>query len=71
MTLLDSQKTYKNNLIELFGSDSKKSYSVLVIGVFHGDEPQGDFLIREYLNKNPDSNILFIPCLNPDGKILK
>lgn len=71
MTLLDSQKTYKNNLIELFGSDNKKSYSVLVIGVFHGDEPQGDFLIREYLNKNPDSNILFIPCLNPDGKILK
>ena len=71
MTLLDSQKTYKNNLIELFGSDSKKSYSVLVIGVFHGDEPQGDFLIREYLNKNPDSNILFIPCLNPDGKFLK
>lgn len=71
MTLLDSQKTYKNNLIELFGSDNKKSYSVLVIGVFHGDEPQGDFLIREYLKKNPDSNILFIPCLNPDGKILK
>lgn len=71
MTLLDSQKTYKNNLIELFGSDSKKSYSVLVIGGFHGDEPQGDFLIREYLNKNPDSNILFIPCLNPDGKFLK
>ncbi|MDO5307723.1 MAG: DUF2817 domain-containing protein [bacterium] len=71
MTLLDSQKTYKNNLIELFGSERKKSYSVLVIGVFHGDEPQGDFLIREYLNKNPDSNILFIPCLNPDGKILK
>ena len=71
MKRLDSQKTYKNNLIELFGSDNKKSYSVLVIGVFHGDEPQGDFLIREYLNKNPDSNILFIPCLNPDGKILK
>lgn len=71
MKRLDFQKTYKNNLIELFGSDNKKSYSVLVIGVFHGDEPQGDFLIREYLNKNPDSNILFIPCLNPDGKILK
>ena len=40
---------------------------VLVIGVFHGDEPQGDYLIREYLSVCPDTKILFIPCLNKSG----
>ena len=42
---------------------------VLIIGVFHGDEPQGKYLIDEYLktNLNNSNNILFIPCLNPDG----
>lgn len=53
----------------------------LVIGVFHGDEPQGKFLIDEYLKNYPTSkslisswernrgerSLLFIPCLNPDG----
>lgn len=41
--------------------------TVLVIGVFHGDEPQGDFLIRKYLNENPDTKLLMIPCLNKSG----
>ena len=46
----------------------------MVIGVFHGDEPQGKYLIDEYLkqnNINNSKNILFIPCLNPDGMALK
>lgn len=40
---------------------------VLVIGVFHGDEPQGKFLIEEYLKQTPNSKLSFVPCLNPDG----
>ena len=41
----------------------------LVIGVFHGDEPQGEYLIRKYFLLNPDTNLMMIPSLNPDGKI--
>lgn len=40
---------------------------IFVIGVFHGDEPQGDYLIREYFKIRPDSSLLFIPCLNRSG----
>ena len=40
---------------------------VLVIGVFHGDEPQGKFLLEKYLTQNPRTKLLLIPCLNPDG----
>jgi len=60
------EKTYTKNgrEIVLFGKKSSKKF--LVIGVFHGDEPQGNFLIENYL-KTRDSNLLFIPCLNPDG----
>ena len=43
---------------------------VLVIGVVHGDEPQGEYLINEYLKGNKDSRLAFIPVLNPDGKEL-
>lgn len=41
--------------------------TVLVIGCFHGDEPQGKYLISEYLKQFPDSKLLFIPCLNEYG----
>ena len=41
--------------------------SVLVIGCIHGDEPQGKFLIEEYLNSHKNTKLMFIPCLNPDG----
>ena len=41
--------------------------SVIIIGCFHGDEPQGKFLIDEYVKQNPFTNILFIPCLNEYG----
>lgn len=40
---------------------------VLVIGVFHGDEPQGDYLIRKYLGQNPNTKLIFVPCLNKSG----
>lgn len=46
---------------------NKKSGSVLIIGCFHGDEPQGKFLIEAYLKENLHTNLLFIPCLNEYG----
>ncbi len=75
--VLKSAKTLKGNIIELLSPNySKKSGIVLVIGVFHGDEPQGKYLIERYLNEysgldavliNSKNSMLFIPCLNPDG----
>jgi protein MpaA len=41
--------------------------SVIVIGVFHGDEPQGDWLIRKYCSDYPNTSLLMIPCLNKSG----
>ena len=64
MKVLKSIKTKLGNEIQLIGNENSKS--ILVIGVFHGEEPQGKFLIDEYL-KTHSSNLLFIPCLNPDG----
>lgn len=58
-------KTAEGNQISLLGS--LKKGGVLVIGVFHGDEPQGKYLTEKYLEEFPDTNISFIPCLNPDG----
>lgn len=61
------KKTFSKNHNEvvLLGNDNFKN--ILVIGVFHGDEPQGKFLIEQYLKENNDTRLLFIPCLNPDG----
>lgn len=68
MKVLESAISKNGQKIELLGNENHKK--TLVIGVFHGDEPQGQFLIDNYLKKN-DSPLLFIPCLNPDGMALK
>lgn len=62
-------RTKDDNFIELKSSESFISEcSVLIVGVVHGDEPQGFHIINEFLNtQNCPSNLLFIPCLNPDG----
>lgn len=64
MTILEKIQSAKGREIILKGGESAKK--ILVIGVFHGDEPQGKFLIDNYLSNNK-SKLLFIPCLNPDG----
>lgn len=75
--ILKTTKTTLGNEINLIGNEdchSNESRS-LIIGVFHGDEPQGKFLIEEYLKyqtalssaSQPTNSLLFIPCLNPDG----
>lgn len=77
--VLKTTKTKFGNEIQLIGNNSSNTSEIsLVIGVFHGDEPQGKFLIEEYLKKCSANNftlqspiarrgLLFIPCLNPDG----
>ena len=67
ITLLESTKTKMGNSIQLVSPSKNQKIGIpLVIGVFHGDEPQGKYLIEEYLKTNK-IDILFIPCLNPDG----
>lgn len=57
--------TADGNSIDLINNNIHNK--VLVIGCMHGDEPQGEYLINEYLKDNSDTKISFIPCLNPDG----
>lgn len=65
--VLEQASTEQGNLITLLGLSSGIN-KTLVIGVVHGDEPQGEDLINRYLNETENKNILFIPSLNPDGK---
>lgn len=62
----------ENNPIILLETENKKyDKTILIIGVFHGEEPQGEYLINEFLKLNlseTKNKLLFIPCLNPDGK---
>lgn len=51
--------------IDILGNTENPS--VIVIGVFHGDEPQGNYLLRDYYNENEQTNLLIVPCLNPSG----
>lgn len=58
-------KTAQGNSINLFMNEEHNS--VLVLGCMHGDEPQGEYLINEYIKENPDTKLMFVPCVNPDG----
>ena len=66
----------QNNKIQLLkAGETSIGSTVLLIGVFHGDEQDGEFLINKLIKdieKNPEltgnNKVLFIPCLNPDGK---
>ena len=44
-----------------------KNGKILVIGCFHGDEPQGKYLIEKYLGINSNTKTAFISCLNEYG----
>lgn len=79
------KKTYSKNNNEIIlieggicpSGQIPPSKTILTIGVVHGDEPQGKFLIENYLSfrdenqSNSKNKLLFIPCLNPDGLALK
>ncbi len=45
MKILKETVSKLGNKIKLLGNDYHKN--IIVIGVFHGDESQGDFLINE------------------------
>lgn len=68
------QKTESATEIQLIEKTSRNdcAKTVLIIGVFHGEEPQGEYAINKYLSEKDFSNINnhlnFIPCLNPWGK---
>ena len=77
LIILEKTKTKLNNTIQLLTNSTIfqpfNNLTVLIIGVFHGDEPQGKYLIEKYLSqkiypqKEGNNNLIFIPCLNPDG----
>ncbi|MBR6162787.1 murein peptide amidase A [bacterium] len=75
MKISKTALTKNNNPIILLETENKNfKKTILFIGVFHGDEPQGEALIKRFI-KNLDetklvNKLLFIPCLNPDGKDL-
>lgn len=72
MNIIKIAKTVEGNEIKLIKQQGKQQgKTVLIIGVFHGEEPQGEFLINEYLKTDLSeikNTLYFIPCLNPDGK---
>lgn len=65
------------NKIELYEQIfAKARENILLVARFHGDEPEGEFCLRELLKEaqksdlKSDYNIYLIPCLNPSGKEL-
>lgn len=57
-------------LIKRLNTDSKEAKNILVIGVFHGDEEQGEFFINKYLGRIVDAGCRPAGALNTeyDGK---
>ncbi|WP_321373790.1 M14 family zinc carboxypeptidase [uncultured Draconibacterium sp.] len=53
-------------------SNNPNAKTILIIGVFHGEEPQGEYVINRYLENGNfedfNNHLNFIPCLNPWGK---
>ncbi len=50
--------------------NSNYDKKLLIIGVFHGDEPQGEYFINSYLedcNKFGKNAVYYIPRLNPSN----
>lgn len=58
-------------MIDLIKLEKKsQDKKILIIGVFHGDEPQGEYFINSYLQKFSEvgkNSLYFIPKLNPSG----
>ena len=71
--------TNNGNIIELIkanpqsNSENCKHKNILFLGVTHGEEPQGKYLIEKFIHKIKTENLFFknnlyfISCLNPDG----
>ena len=62
-------KTESISLYEIKAETDEKT--ILIIGVFHGEEPQGEYLINKFFQtecKNLKNRLLVVPCLNPTGR---
>ena len=60
-----------NDIQLIIKENSNYDKKLLIIGVFHGDEFQGEYFINSYLEKYPSTgknSIYWIPKLNPSGK---
>ncbi len=68
--LIQKINTKQNNEVRLFCAEPHYfEKTLLIIGVMHGDEWQGEPLVERLMLDEPTTNkILYIPCLNPDGK---
>lgn len=66
MKLIKKIYSKENREIKLF-EQTGFGKTILVIGVVHGEEPQGKTLIENYIEKQNKNRMLYIPCLNPDG----
>ena len=61
----------------IYNSYKANALKILFLGVTHGEEPQGKFLIEKFIEEIKkqqikfDNNLYFIPCLNPDGMAKK
>jgi protein MpaA len=68
--LIQKINTKQNNEGRLFCAEPHYfEKTLLIIGVMHGDEWQGEPLVERLMLDEPTTNkILYIPCLNPDGK---
>lgn len=58
--------------MELIKKESSiNNKKILIIGVFHGDEPQGEYFIKSYLENYPKetkNSLYFIPRLNQNNE---
>lgn len=68
---MHDQSEYKIRIIEK-KSRSIKTKNILIVGVFHGDEQQGEYIIERFLAENNfdelKNNLWLVPCLNDSGK---
>jgi len=69
MKVLQELKTKNGNEVRLI-SIEPHSYekTLLVVGVVHGDEPQGEKIVEQMMKLPHVNRVLYIPCLNPDGR---
>ncbi len=64
MELLYSEQTKLGNYIDLIGEPAEEN--ILIVGVIHGDEPQGKYLIEKYIEDR--YNAPLSPTLAPCGR---
>lgn len=69
-----AQQSVQGRPIPVYRYGTGSNEYIFLFGVFHGDEPQGAFILRQLmglLDQNPayylDKSIFVVPVVNPDG----